>query len=390
VEFLMRRDLVIVVLFFLAGILSSCSSRYRMNRDALTQPSFWPTQRADIAGTGSISSDDYSGKLDLLWQGKINDRPVGPLALAHGQLAIPGSRKRIWFFECDSGKRLGKLKVSGIPQGGLTLQDSVAYLTLAHPRNRLVCTDLIHRQNRWQARIKDAAFGPIIVGNRLITSSNDGVVTALDPKTGKQIWRYQNDSRLLGPVSAADGRLFAGSDDGSLFAISESDGTELYRVNLRSPIVSAVAIAEYIYVADVGGHLHALSPADGTVAWRVSLPSSTWTAPAVSDGRVFAACRNGDVIALDALTGREIWRYAAVDVVKGSPIVVGKYLVVGTMTGALLTLATETGAVAGQTKVQGAVAWSPISDGSRIYVATQTGRVFCFGDLHEQRSQENH
>jgi len=386
----MLRCLVITLLLLLAGVLNSCSSRYKMSRAALTKPSFWPTHRADIAATGSISSDSYSGKLDLLWQGKINDRPVGPLALSHGQLAIPGSRKRVWFFDCGSGKKLGKLKVSGIPQGGLTLRDSLAYLTLAHPRNRLVCLDLIHRQSRWQARIKDAAFGPIIVGNRLITSSSDGVVTALDPKTGKQIWKYQTDSRLLGPVSAADGRLFVGSDDGALFAISESDGTELYRVNLRSPIVSAVAIAEYIYVADVKGHLNALSPVDGTVAWQVSLPSSTWTAPTISDGRVFAACRGGEVVALDALTGREIWRYAAVDVVKGSPIVVGKYVAVGTMTGALLTLSTETGEVVGQIKIQGAIAWSPVSDGSRIYVATQTGRVFCFGDLHEQRSQENH
>jgi len=386
----MRRQFVIGILLLLAVALSSCANRYRMNRGVLSQPSYWPIPRADIAATGSISSSGYSGKLDTLWQGRINDRPVGSLALAHGQLVIPGSRKRLWFFDCGSGQRLGKLKVSGIPQGGLTLVDSLAYLTLAYPRNRLLCLDLIHRQGRWQARVKDGGFGPIIVGNRLITSSSDGVVTAHDPKVGKQLWKYQTTGRLLGPVSAGDGRLFVGSDDGSLFAISESDGTELYRVNLRSPIVSAAAIAEYIYVADIKGHLNALSPVDGTVAWQVSLPSSTWAAPTISDGRVFAACRNGDVVALDAATGRELWRYAAIDVVKGSPIVVGKYVVVGTMTGRLLTLSTETGEVAGQTKIPGAIVWSPVSDGSRIYVATQTGRVFCFGDLHEQRSQENH
>ncbi len=386
----MRSTTAIILSLVLAVTLSSCTSRYKMNRTALAQPSYWTTPRGDIAATGSISDSNYSGRLDTLWQGKINDRPVGALALSHGQLVIPGSRKRLWFFDCTSGHKLGRLKVGGIPQGGMALADSLAYLTLAHPKDRLLCLDLIHRKNRWQARIKDAAFGPIIVGNRLITSSSDGIVSAFDPKTGKQIWKYQTSGRLLGPVSAGDGRLFVGSDAGVLHAISESDGTELYRVNLRSPIVSAAAVAEYIYVADLKGELTAASTVDGTIAWQVSLPSSTWTAPTVSDGRVFAACRNGDVIALDAVTGREIWRYAAIDVVKASPIVVGRFVVVGTMTGALITLSTESGSVAGKTKIPGAIAWSPVSDGSRIYVVTQTGRVFCFGDLHEQRSQESH
>ncbi|PWB76402.1 hypothetical protein C3F09_00080, partial [candidate division GN15 bacterium] len=323
----MRRLAFTFASVILTLALNSCSSRYKMNRSVLGEPSYWPTARGDNAATGFIAGDAFTGKLDTLWHGKINDRPLGAPALSHGQLVIPGSRKRLWFFDCATGKRLGKIRMGGIPQGGVTLRDSLAYLALAYPRNRLLCLDLIHRQGRWQSRIKDAATGPIIVGNRLITSSSDGVVTAQDPKTGKLLWKHQTDSRLLGPVSAANGRLFVGSDDGTLYAISESDGAELYRVNLRSPIVSAAAVADYIYVAAVKGQLSALSPDAGTIAWQVSLPSSTWTAPTVSDGRVYAACRNGDVVALDAAGGREIWRYAAIDVIKGSPIVVGRYVV---------------------------------------------------------------
>ena len=386
----MRRNLTILSIILVSGLLAACSSRYKMSREVLERPSPWPSHRADIAATGAIVGDNYSGKLDQIWQGKVNDRPVGPLILAHGQLAIPGSRKRIWFFDCSSGDRLGKYRLGGIPQGGLTLIDSLAYLSLAYPRNRLLCTDLVHRTNRWQARIKDAAFAPIIVGNRLITSSGDGIVAALDPKTGKQIWKFQTEGRLLGPVSAGDTRLYIGSDDGTLVALSESDGRELYRVKLRSPIVNAAAVAEYIFVAEADGQLNALSPVDGSVAWKVSLSSSTWTAPTVSDRRVIIACRNGDVLAYEIPTGNELWRYAAVDVVKGSPIVVGGYVVVGTMAGTVLTLSAESGALISRAKVNGAVAFSPVSDGSHVYVATQSGRGYCFGELHEQRSQENH
>jgi outer membrane protein assembly factor BamB len=385
----MRRPLTWLLLITVAGWIASCTGRYKMSREVLERPSAWPTNRADIAATGAIAGPDFTGKLDQIWQGKVNDRPVGPIILAHGQLAISGSRKRLWFFDCTSGDRLGRFRLGGIPQGGLVLVDSLAYLSLAHPRNRLLCTDLAHHNIRWQARIKDAAFAPIIVGNRLMTSSGDGIVTALDPKSGKLIWKFQTDGRLLGPVSAGDERLYVGSDDGTLVALSQSDGKELYRVKLRSPIVNAAAVADYIYVAEADGQLSALHPADGSVAWKVTLPSSTWTAPTVSDRRVIIACRNGDVLAYDAPTGRELWRYAAVDVVKASPIVVGGYVVIGTMAGAVKTLSAESGTLIGQARLNGAVAFSPVSDGSRVYVATQSGRVYCLGDLHEPHSKEN-
>ena len=361
-----------------------------MSRGALERPNVWPTHRADVAATGAITGKGFTGKLDIIWQGKVNDRLVGPIIVAHGQLMIPGSRKRIWFFDCASGDRLGRFRVGGIPQGGLTVADSLAYLSLAYPRNRLLGTDLVHHSIRWQARIKDAAFAPIIVGNRLITSSGDGIVSALDPKSGKQLWKFQTDGRLLGPVSAGDNRLFVGSDDGTFFALSESDGKELYRVKLRSPIVNAAAVAEYIFVAEADGQLNALSPADGRVAWQVSLPSSTWTAPTVSDQRVIIACRNGDVLAFDTPTGRELWRYAAVNVVKASPIVVGGYVVFGTMAGDIMTLSAETGLSVAKARLNGGIAFPAVSDGSHVYVTTQSGRVYCLGELHEQRSQENH
>lgn len=386
----MRRGIILLLLALISGMLVSCTGRYKMSRRALERPSAWPTYRGNFNATGAISMAEFTGQLDIIWQGKVNDRLVGPIIAAHGQIMIPGSRKRLWFYDCATGDRLGRYRLGGIPQGGLMLDDSLAYLSLAYPRNRLLCIDLVHQRLRWQATIKDAAFAPIIVGNRLITSSSDGVVSALDPKSGKQIWKLQTDGLLLGPLSAGDNQLYVGSDDGTLIAISESDGKELYRAKLRSPIVNAAAVAEYIFVAEANGQLNALSPADGTVAWQVSLPSSTWAAPTVSDQRVIIACRNGDVLAFDAPTGRELWRFAAVDVVKASPIIVGGYVVVGTMAGNIMTLSAETGSIVADVKLDGGIAFPPVSDGLRVYVATQSGRVYCLGELHEQRSQEDH
>jgi len=74
-----------------------------------------------------------------------------------------------------------------------------------------------------------------------IKPTNDdyiGVLRAMDPKTGEEVWRYENPAPLWGGVMATAGNLvFTGTPEGFLKAFDAKTGEELYKFNTGSGVV---------------------------------------------------------------------------------------------------------------------------------------------------------
>jgi len=99
----------------------------------------------------------------------------------------------------------------------------------------------------------------------------------------------------------------------------------------RERIVAAPVIAGgKIYVLDADSTVHAFSTSGGSQAWRVELrPKATRDNSAIGggiavfDGRVFATTGYGETVALDAASGKELWRKAAGAPFSGAPTAAG-------------------------------------------------------------------
>ena len=100
-----------------------------------------------------------------------------------------------------------------------------------------------------------------------------GVLKAIDPKTGKEVWRYQNYSPLWGGVLATKGNLvFTGNPEGFLMAFDAKTGKKLYEFQtgsgvLGSPVTWDMDGEQYISV--VSGWGGAVPLWGGEVAKRV-------------------------------------------------------------------------------------------------------------------------
>jgi outer membrane protein assembly factor BamB len=79
-------------------------------------------------------------------------------------------------------------------------------------------------------------------------------------------------------------------------------------VHFASPIVAAGRVFISMLDLDGGGGVLALDAASGREAWRFPTADQTWHSAAFADGKVVVVEETGGVHALDALTGREIWR----------------------------------------------------------------------------------
>lgn len=121
----------------------------------------------------------------------------------------------------------------------------------------------------WTARIGSVAGLPLDVhsaGNVVTVASSDGVVAAIDARTGGDVWRVA----LSEPLSAG-----VGSDGKSAAVVSRSNT---------------------LIVLDAGRE-----------RWRQSLAAQVFTPPLVAGGRVFVLSADRSLAAFDAVSGRKLW-----------------------------------------------------------------------------------
>lgn len=371
-------------------VLSGCGVKYKLDRDQITPEAPWPVYHRGPSNTGAVADGEFDGHLKMLWKTRNSGKPAGPLALANHAVVFPDTKKKLRFYDLLSGKEQGRIKLKGSPRSGLAIQDSLGFYALTRRGSYVGGFDLIRYKSLWKRRIKDANPGPIIVYNRLIVSSGDGLVQAYRLDDGELLWQHELEGRLETSASFAEGRIWQANDQGALVALAVDDGSELVRAQLPGPVVSPLAVTDRVYAVTMTGHVCALDPADGTMLWQVDLGAPTWTTPAVADGRLFLGMSSGRVVALDAADGHELWHRDTESVVRASAVVIGSVVAAGTLSGKLLTLAADDGTTIDSVQIDGAIQFSPVTDGRRLYVATQSGRIICFGEDHDQADLADH
>lgn len=145
--------------------------------------------------------------------------------------------------------------------------------------------------SQWRTDLDDSGYVPtdiagiIEVGpprDRTVLIGGPLAVVALDADRGKPRWR----------------RRFSSGGEGQ-WRIQWSPGRE-YR------FVQLLADGDTVYASDTDHTLHALDLRTGDDRWTVELAGGLVSTPVLHAGRLFAASRYGEVVALDANTGARL------------------------------------------------------------------------------------
>jgi len=104
------------------------------------------------------------------------------------------------------------------------------------------------------------------------------------------------------------------------------DESEFLRVALRP-----VGDGNRIYAASRDGNVIAFDPETGRPAWRTELDTELSAGPGVGEGLVVVAAADGYVIALDVASGAEKWRSAVAGETLSQPVVKDEIVVVLTI-----------------------------------------------------------
>lgn len=156
-------------------------------------------------------------------------------------------------------------------------------------------------------------FQLAVDGRHVYTADRNGVVTALELKTGDRVWRVKTGLRAVSGPTVDEGVLLIGTRDGQLVALSAKDGKEKWRAKMSSEVLAAPAAGNGRAVARMlDGRLVAFDVATGNRRWTADNGVPTLTlrgasSPAIDGDTVYAGMDNGEVVAYDLDTGEKRW-----------------------------------------------------------------------------------
>jgi outer membrane protein assembly factor BamB len=155
---------------------------------------------------------------------------------------------------------------------------------------------------------------PAVDSGMVIVPYPTGELVALRAQDGQAGWteslvRLRSVSSLASLSDAATpavdgGVVYAAGHAGRLIATQLRTGERLWQLNVPSVQPPAVA-GENVFVADTAGQLLAISRRDGKVLWTTKLPgTNTWSGPTVAGGMLWVTSNKGQLVGVEATTGR--------------------------------------------------------------------------------------
>jgi outer membrane protein assembly factor BamB len=162
---------------------------------------------------------------------------------------------------------------------------------------------------------------------------------------------------------------------------------QVWRVDTRSVVEFPPSVAYgRVYVSSFKGDFYALDAATGRVVWRKRVDHCSPASPMLAHHAVYqsfsvplpcarhAPGARGLVLAWDADTGRELWRHDAA-AVETSPLVVGKLVYFGSWDGTFYALSARTGKVRWTYDASASITSSPAYDSGTVFAGTDDGHV---------------
>jgi len=155
------------------------------------------------------------------------------------------------------------------------------------------------------ASINSIKANPVIAGNVVFAAGNNGLLTAIDVRTGNRIW--QRDLTVTNQPWVAGDYLFAVAENADLVAIEAKSGRILWSTKVplgaedddkSGAFISGPILTDNrLLVTTSTGYAFAVSPYTGKIMSYVNLETPIETSPIVADGITIITTNNAKMYA---------------------------------------------------------------------------------------------
>jgi len=314
-----------------------------------------PYRNADWPEPGGYASNamyhlEASGPLKQVWDvdagdgsGEDSRLTAAPIVVG-GRVFVLDATTHVYAFNAGTGEEEWHESVA--PKGHQDFFNAVSFGLFGKDTN--------------VDKTKGAGGGLAFDDGKLFASTGFGEVLALDPATGKELWRQKVSVPIINAPVANGGRVFVSAQDNHLYAFAESNGRQLWDqrgIAESSGILESTSVAvagEFLLAPYTSGEIYALRVQNGRMAWSDMLTRSHGVTalseiddiagrPVVDRDLVFAISHSGVMAAIQIETGDRLWSRDLGGI--QTPWVAGDYVYVVTLESQLMCLTRKEGKV---------------------------------------------
>jgi outer membrane protein assembly factor BamB len=339
-------------------------------------------------------------RVDRAWSATVDDKKAVALRLSLGlsvdenRVYAAGHRGDVVALELASGRKVWRTRTRAPLSGGTAVGQGL--VVVGSSDGRFFALDAANGAVRWNTRVSGEVLAPAAISERLIAVRTvDGKLHALSLGDGHELWSYEQPVPRLSlrgtarPVIAGD-VLLCGFDNGKVAAVNLNDGAMQWEATIAPPqgrtelerladIDSPVSVSKQdVYTVGFQGRIAMLALDTGQIWW--SHEASSYRGLTLDGDTLYLSSADGEVMALRARTGAEIWRQKAL-LHRGlsALAVTDDAVVTADFQGYVHWLDKATGAlVARASSGKARVSTVPVVAGDKVLVVNDRGQISAF------------
>jgi outer membrane protein assembly factor BamB len=267
------------------------------------------------------------------WWLKIPESMTAPAEVFGSWAIIPLRDGRLLKVETQTGKQLWETRLSRFVTAKTTLSGNVLLAYSAD--QKLYAIDFQSGQHLWvydtgttANLLLRAGAGPIVAGSEVIFGTTEGDVRSVSLNSGKENWKLdpsREDFRfrdVVGEIGLGNHQIYVARSDGLVFAVDTLNRPNdvLWKENFTSVTSTSYRDGTYV-VGCINGDLIALQASTGRQLWKVNLGESIKTIT-IGEKAIFVGGSQGRITAVSGANGHTLWHDDLEGVLTRQPIVV--------------------------------------------------------------------
>jgi outer membrane protein assembly factor BamB len=276
----------------------------------------------------------------------------GGLAAENGRLYVANGYGVVAALDPATGKSIWT-KSLGVPvRAAPTASGDRLYVITMD--GKFYCLNGVDGAEIWSARgLPQSASlmtstSPAVDQDVVVVPYPSGDIMAFKLTDGSTVWtenlsRTRQTSQIASMSDVArpaidNGTVFAIGHAGRMIAAHAKTGDRLWSVSIPGAQPPCV-VGDAVYVVDTGGRLMALTRKDGKTRWTTQLPAAkSYSGPVMAAGTLWLVSSKGEIVSVDAATGKIGGQMSVGDTVYVQPIVAQGRMFVFTDSAKLIAL----------------------------------------------------
>lgn len=310
-------------------------------------PKSWASFRNGPLQQG-VAGSGLPEKLELLWKKKTVHGVVAPAAIVGDHVYVPAMSGWLFCLDRTTGTEIWKYR---------SIED-----------------------NDPDAFAPAFKAAPTVTAELVISGDEDGIVHAIDRKTGKKKWTFKTEGEIAGGATVHGENLIIGSHDSYLYCLREKDGKFVWKVQTMDRInCSPAVVGDFTFVAGCDEHLRVIDIKKGKEKTDINLMSYLIASPAVMGDMLYVGTYKSEVLAINWKTSKIVWRYRdpfRMQPYHASAAITEKYVVVGGQDKQLHCIDRKTGQRVWVFPTRAQINSSPVIVGDRVFFGSDDRNIY--------------